>query len=230
MLGTIVNAAAIIGGSIVGVLFKGGLPEKMTQTIMRGVGLCVLLIGLSGALEGSSEIMPIIFYIVFGILIGEGIDIEKRLEQLGDRVEKRFSKRGGGFSKGFVTASLLFCVGAMAIMGSLESGLHGNYEILFSKAILDGIISIVLASTLGIGVLFSAFSVLIYQGAITLLAQSLSGVLTDTVILQMSATGGLLIAALGFNMIMDSKVKVGNMLPAVFLPMLYDVILKFWPF
>ena len=226
MLGTLVNAGAIIAGSLLGVLLKGGLPEKMSQTIMQGVGLCVMLIGLTVAVKGEAHIMPIIGFIVVGTLIGEGIDIEKRLELLGDRLEKRFSKSGSTFSKGFVTASLLYCVGAMAIMGSLESGLQNKHDILFAKAILDGIISVVLASTLGIGVLFSAFSVFLYQGLITVLASHLTSVLTDTVILQMSATGGLLIVGLGISMILPHKVKVGNMLPAVLLPIAYHFILK----
>lgn len=222
MLGTIVNAVAIVVGSVVGILIKGGLPEKMSKTIMQGVGLCVLLIGVSGALEGMAHIMPIIFFIVIGTLIGEGIDIEKRLEKLGDSLEQRFSKgEHATFSKGFVTASLLYCVGAMAIMGSLESGLTGSHQTLFAKSILDGVISVVLASTLGIGVVFSAVSVFIYQGSITLLAGALSQVLTDVVILQMSATGGLLILGLGLSMVLSIKVKVGNMLPAVLLPAVY---------
>lgn len=225
MLGSIVNAITIIVGGIIGILLKGGMPERMSQTIIQGVGLCVALIGLSSALEGTAHIMPIIFFIVIGTIIGEGIDIEKRLENFGDHLEKKFAKSGSNFSKGFVTASLLYCVGAMAIMGALESGLSQNHEILFAKSILDGVISVVLASTLGIGVVFSAFSVLVYQGSITLLAGSLSAVLTDTVILQMSATGGLLILGLGLSMILSTKIKVGNMLPSVLLPIVYHLIL-----
>lgn len=221
MLGTIVNAVAVVIGGVVGILIKGGLPEKMSATIMQGVGLCVALIGLASAMEGMSHIMPIIFFVVIGTLIGEGIDIEKRLENFGDRLEKKFAKDSSSFSKGFVTASLLYCVGAMAIMGSLESGLTGNHETLFAKSVLDGIISVVLASTLGIGVVFSAVSVFVYQGSITLLAGALSSVLTETVIVQMSATGGLLILGLGLSMILSTKIKVGNMLPAVLLPVVY---------
>jgi uncharacterized membrane protein YqgA involved in biofilm formation len=224
MLGTIVNAVAIAVGGIAGVLLKGGLPEKMSTTIIQGVGLCVALLGLSGALEGMPYIMEIIFFIVIGSIIGEAIDIEKRLERFGDKLESRFSKEGSTFSKGFVTASLLYCVGAMAIMGALESGLNNNHEILFAKSILDGIISIVLASTLGIGVVFSAVSVFVYQGIITLLAGGLSEILTETVVLQMSATGGLLILALGLTMIFSNKIKVGNMLPSVLLPIAYHLL------
>ncbi|OJV62443.1 MAG: hypothetical protein BGO41_06520 [Clostridiales bacterium 38-18] len=227
MLGTVVNALAIIAGSLIGLLVKGGLPERISQTVMQGVGLCVALIGVSGALEGTDYLMKIILFIVAGSLIGAWIDIEQKLENLGDHLEKRFSKSGSSFSKGFVTASLLYCVGAMAIMGSLESGLNGNHEILFAKSILDGIISIVLASTLGIGVAFSAVTVFIYQGSITLLASGLTSILTDEVVVQMSATGGLLILGLGLSMILANKVRVGNMLPAVLLPMLYAFVMTF---
>lgn len=227
MLGTIVNAVAIIAGSLIGLLVKGGLPERISQTVMQGVGLCVALIGVSGALEGTDYLMKIILFIVAGSLIGAWIDIEQKLEKLGDHLEKKFSKSGSSFSKGFVTASLLYCVGAMAIMGSLESGLNGNHEILFAKSILDGIISIVLASTLGIGVAFSAVTVFIYQGSITLLASGLTSILTDEVVVQMSATGGLLILGLGLSMIFSNKVRVGNMLPAVLLPMLYAFVMTF---
>lgn len=227
MLGTIVNAIAIIAGSLIGLLVKGGLPERISQTVMQGVGLCVALIGVSGALEGTDYLMKIILFIVAGSLIGAWIDIEQKLEKLGDHLEKRFSKSGSSFSKGFVTASLLYCVGAMAIMGSLESGLNGNHEILFAKSILDGIISIVLASTLGIGVAFSAVTVFIYQGSITLLASGLTSILTDEVVVQMSATGGLLILGLGLSMVLSTKVRVGNMLPAVLLPMLYAFVMTF---
>lgn len=227
MLGTIVNAIAIIAGSLIGLLVKGGLPERISQTVMQGVGLCVALIGVSGALEGTDYLMKIILFIVAGSLIGAWIDIEQKLEKLGDHLEKRFSKSGSSFSKGFVTASLLYCVGAMAIMGSLESGLNGNHEILFAKSILDGIISIVLASTLGIGVAFSAVTVFIYQGSITLLASGLTSILTDEVVVQMSATGGLLILGLGLSMVLSNKVRVGNMLPAVLLPMLYAFVMMF---
>lgn len=224
MLGTIVNAAAIVVGSLVGILIKGGLPEKVSKSIMQGVGLCIVLIGISGALEGTKYLMEIIFFIVIGTIIGEVIDIERRLEVLGDHLQKKYSSEGSTFSKGFVTASLLFCVGAMAIMGSLESGLNGNHEILFAKSILDGIISIIFASTLGIGVLFSAVSVFIYQGTITLAAGALKQLLTDPVVVQMSATGGLLILGLGISMVGNVKLKIGNMLPSVLLPIAYALI------
>ena len=226
MLGTVVNAIAIVVGGLVGMLIKGGLPEKTSQTIIKGVGLCIIMIGASGALEGMNYIMEMIFFIVIGSLLGEWIDIEDKLEKLGNRLESRFSKEGSTFSKGFVTASLLYCVGAMAIMGSLESGLNDNHKILYAKSVLDGVTAIIFASTLGLGVVFSAVSVFIYQGTITLLSGALTSILTDAVVAQMSATGGLLILGLGLNMLGVERVKVGNMLPAVLLPIGYFLIGK----
>ena len=224
MLGTIVNACAIVVGGLVGLLLKGGLSEKVSQSIMQGVGLCIILIGMSGALEGTPYLMEIIFFIVIGTVIGEIIDIEKRLERLGDYLQSKYSSEGSTFSKGFVTTSLLYCVGAMAIMGALESGLNGNHEILFAKSVLDGIISIIFASTLGVGVIFSAVSVFIYEGTITLAAGGLKQLLTDPVVVQMSATGGLLILGLGISMVGNVKLKIGNMLPSILLPIVYALI------
>lgn len=224
LLGTIVNAAAILMGGLVGLFVKGGLPERFAQTVMQGVALCVLLIGVSGALEGMPHLMAVILYMVLGALLGEGLKIEEGLERFGKRVEEKFSKGDSQFTKGFVTSSLLFCVGAMAIMGSFESGLKGAHDILYSKSILDGIAALIFASTLGVGVLFSAASVLIYQGLLTLLSGALSAVLTEVVIVQMSAVGGLLIMALGLNMLLSSKLKVGNLLPAIFLPILANAL------
>jgi len=157
-----------------------------------------------------------------GSLIGEAMGIEDRIEAMGRRVEKRYSRSSnGGFAKGLVTASLVFCVGSMAIVGSLESGLTGSHETLFAKSLLDGITSVVFASTFGGGVIFSAVPVLVYQGAITLGASMLKPFLTGDVIAQMSGVGGLLIAAIGINMLEMARIKIGNMLPAIFLPLLY---------
>ena len=171
MLGTLVNFSAIIIGSIIGLLLKNGVPEKLSNTIMQGLALCVLLIGISGAIKGSNVLL-IIISIVIGGFIGELIDLDNLLQKLGDKIETRFKGKGVKISEGFVTASLLFCVGSMAIVGALQSGLEGNHKILFAKSMLDGISSIIFASSLGIGGLLSAFSVLIYQGAITLAAFS----------------------------------------------------------
>lgn len=227
MLGTIVNALAIIGGCLVGLVVKGKLTEKISTTIMNGLALCVLYIGISGALKGQGT-LQIIISIAIGALIGEIIDIDKRLNDFGNMIEEKInSKRKNkihdkiSIAEGFVTSSLLFCVGAMAVVGSLESGLKGNHSTLFAKSILDGISSIIFTSSLGIGVILSSIAVLIYQGTITLLAGGLSTILTETIINNMSAVGSLLIVGLGFNMLGVSKIKVANLLPAIFIPIIF---------
>ncbi len=227
MLGTIVNAAAIIAGSLLGLLFKGGIPESYNRTIFKSIGLAVVLIGLLNAVK-TEQLLLLIFSLALGSLLGEMLKIEDGLEKLGQWLENRFAKSEGAIAQGFVTSSLLFCVGAMAIVGSLESGLSGNHQTLFAKSVLDGISSIILASSMGIGVLFSAVTVLIYQGLITLAASSLQPFLDAAVIKEMSAVGGLLIMAIGFNMLDLPKIKVGNMLPAIFIPLIYFILLPAW--
>lgn len=222
MLGTIVNCIAITLGCIAGLIIKGKIPKKVSNTIMNGLGLCVIYIGISGALEGKDTIQMIIC-IAVGSLVGEIIDIDNALIKLGDYFESKVKKNNDkvSISEGFVTASLLFCVGAMALVGSLESGLQGDHTTLFAKSILDGVSSIIFASTLGIGVLLSVGTVFIYQGAITLSAGLLSGVLSAAVITNMSAVGSLLIIGLGLNMLGITKIKVANLLPAVFIPIIF---------
>lgn len=224
MLGTIVNCLTIIAGSLVGMLFRNGIPEKYNQTVMQAIGLSVILIGLKSAL-GCDDLLIIIISLALGSLIGEFIGIENYLEKLGNFLERKFSKESSSFSAGFVTASLMYCVGSMAIVGSLESGLTGNHDTLFAKATLDGIVSIIFSSSMGIGVLFAAVPVLLYQGAITLMAGLLKPLLIPAVVSQMSATGGLLILALGLNILREKKLRVGNMLPAIFLPLIYYFIM-----
>jgi uncharacterized protein len=218
LLGTIVNTLAIIIGGIFGLLFGHALPEKMKSTVIQGIGLAVLLIGISMAIQTKNPLV-IIASLVIGGIIGEWIDIELRLKNLGQWLENRISKEGkeSGFTKAFVTASLIYCVGAMAIMGSLESGLKGNYNILFAKSMLDGISAIVFASSMGIGVIVSALPVFLYQGGITLGAGLLQGVLSGPVISEMGATGGLLIVGIGINILEIKEIKVGNLLPAIFI-------------
>ncbi len=220
MLGTFVNCLAILAGSILGLLFKNGIPEKYNNTIMQTVSLCVILVGLKTAL-GCDDLIVVIVSMALGAIIGEMIGIENLLERLGKVLEDRFAKEGSSFSTGFVTASLLYCVGSMAIVGSLESGLLGKHDTLFAKSCLDGITAIILTSSLGIGVAFSLVPVLIYQGSITLAAGVLQPLLVPAVISQMSGAGGLLILGLGVNMLLKQKIKVGNMLPAVFIPLVY---------
>lgn len=224
MLGSIVNFLAIIIGGILGLLLKKGIPERISKTIIEGLALCVFFIGVSGMLKGSNVLL-IIFSIVIGGIIGEVIDIDKLINNLGKKIEEKFEGKGN-ISEAFVTTSLLYCVGAMAIVGSLQSGLEGNHKILFAKSILDGISSIIFASTMGIGVLFSAFSVLLYQGAITLLAFTLKNILTTATINEMTSIGSLLILGISLNMLKITNIKIANLLPSVLIPIVYYMLLN----
>lgn len=223
MLGTIVNSIAIIAGSILGIVFRNGIKEKYKNTLMDGINLSVIIIGIMGAIK-SENIILVIVSMVIGGLIGEMIGIEDKLDNLGNKLQNTFAKGDSDFTKGFVTTSLIYCIGAMAIIGSLESGITGNHETLFAKSILDGISAIVFASTMGIGVAFSAVAVFIYQGTITLLSNSIKDLLTPEVINEMSAIGGILIMAIGITMLGIKKIKIGNLLPAIFIPIIYYVI------
>lgn len=236
MLGTIVNSITIIVGSLIGILIKGGVPERISDTIMKGLSLCVLYIGISGAFKGENTIITIVC-IAIGAIIGELIDIDKKLNELGNLIEEKFNKRKSyiiennnlrnnkvSIVQGFVYSSLIFCVGAMAIVGSLESGLQGNYNTLFTKSILDGVSSIIFTASLGIGVIFSAIAVFIYQGVITICAGGLANLLSEQVISSMTAIGSLLIVGLGVNMLGTSKIKVANLLPAVFIPIVLGIV------
>ncbi|HNX23248.1 MAG TPA: DUF554 domain-containing protein [Spirochaetota bacterium] len=234
-LGTIVNAAAIITGGISGSLLRSGLPDRFRETVMQAIGLSVLMIGLSGALQGMYKvtsagkldreyIMLMVFSLVGGAIIGELMNIEDRLEKMGLWIQSRYLKNSGNFAEGFVTASLVYCVGAMAIVGSLEDGLTGNTGTLFAKSVLDGVSAVIFAATLGIGVAFSAIPVFIYQGSITLMAGFIKPWLTDSVISQTSLVGSILIIAIGFNILEVKRIKVGNLLPAIFLPFIYYII------
>lgn len=225
MIATIVNCLAIIGGCLVGLIIKGGIPEKLSTNIMNGIALCVLYIGISGSLGGENTLITIIS-MALGALIGELIDIDKSLNKLGSFIQSKFSTKDeeDSIAKAFVYSSLLFCVGAMAVVGSLESGLTGNYETLFAKSVLDGISSVIFTASLGIGVIFSAVSVFLYQGIITLGASLLSGVLSESVVGSMTAIGSLLIIGLGLNMLKATNIKVANLLPAMFMPIIFGIL------
>lgn len=212
--GTLVNMGAIAAGCLIGRWAGRHLSARMRQTLMIGLGLAVLLIGLQLALQ-SRQIMIVIGGLIFGGLIGEAIGIEKRLEEFGLRLQNRFSGLGR-IAEGFVTASLLYCVGAMAIMGALQDGMGGKPTILYAKAALDGVASIALTSTLGIGVIFSIVPLFLYQGGITLVAELASAILTAAVITEMNAVGGLLIVAIAFDLMGIKRLPVGNLLPGVF--------------
>lgn len=231
-LGTIVNAAAIIAGGSAGSILRNGLPERFRTTVMQAIGLSVVVIGLSGSLEGifsvnsggkleSGYIMTMIFSLVLGSLAGEAMNIEQKLEQMGNWFQNRFAKGSSNFAEGFVNASLVYCVGAMAIVGALEDGFSGDTATLFAKSILDGVSAIVFAATMGIGVAFSALSILLYQGSITLLAGVIKPWMGPELISQVSLVGSVLIMAIGFNMLEIKRIKVGNLLPAMFMPIVF---------
>ncbi len=225
MPGVLINCVLILLGSLLGVLFQDRLPARFLDVVVQCLGLGVIAIGVTAAI-GTANTLCMIVSLVLGTILGEAIDIEKRLERAGDRIKARFLKGDGSgstFTQGFVSASVLYCVGAMAILGSIEAGLHHDYTILISKAVIDGVFSISLAAAVGVGVAFSALPVLVYQGTITLLAGLAAGVLTQPLITEMSAVGGCIILGIGLNMlkVTEKPLKVGNMLPAIFVPFLY---------
>lgn len=227
MIGVLVNTAAVIIGSIIGLIFKKGIPDKYIDGVMVGLGLCTVYIGISGALEGENTLI-LIFSIVIGSLIGTFLDIDRKLNSLGKWIESKFNKasnNGASVAAGFVTASLLFCVGAMTIVGSLNAGLSGDYEMLFTKSLLDFIGAIMISASLGIGVLFSAAFVFVFQGSIVLLAQYLQPFLTDGSIAEITCAGSIIIIALGLNIIGITKIKVANYLPAIIVAPIISYIL-----
>lgn len=230
MFGTLVNAVAILAGSFAGLLLRGGIKEKYKTIITQAIGLSVLFVGGVGALsrlmEPEAHSILFILSLAIGGVLGEAIGIEKHLENLGNWLQGKIKpkKEVGNISQGFVAASLLFCVGTMAILGPLESGLQGQHGILFAKSTLDGITAVVMASSLGLGVLLSAGSVLVYQGFITLLAVWISPYLTADMLRELSIVGGVMITAIGLNMLGITKIKVGNLLPAMFVPIVYYLI------
>jgi len=224
MLATLINVALILVGSVLGLLFKNLISEKLSIVLTSALALCVLGIGINGMI-GTNDTLCVIICMVVGTLIGEAIDIERRLEGAGDLLRRKLVKGNdtSRFTEGFVTASLLYCVGAMAITGSIEAGLNHNYSILISKGVLDGVSAISFAAAMGIGVAFSSIPLFLYQGGITLLASVVGPYLGEAVITEMSAVGGTIIVALGINMLGlgKEKIKAGNMLPAIFLPIAY---------
>ncbi len=225
LLGVLVNGAAVAIGSLIGLFFSKGIKEKVRITVMNGLALCVVLIGLSGSQKGK-DISFIIISMVIGAIVGEIIDIDDRLKKLGDKLQHQFKDKGGKFSEGFVASTLLMCVGAMGIVGSLESGLTGNHSTLYAKAILDGFAAIIFASAYGIGVLFASISIILYQGLIVLSASLVKGILIASVVDNITAVGSLLILALGFNMLGMTKIKVANLIPSMLVPFLYQLIIN----
>lgn len=223
MIGTLINCAAILLGSALGLLLRKGMKPRVSQTVMQGIGLSVVLIGLAGALKTQNTLL-VILSMVLGGVAGSLLDLDRRMNDLGAYAQRRFSRggeAGNAFAKGFVTASLVFCVGAMAVVGALDSGIRGDHSTLIAKSALDGVAAVVFASSLGAGVMLSALPVLVYQGAIALLGSAVAPLLSDLVVGEMSAVGGLLIVGIGLNMLLDKDIKVANLLPAILVPFLY---------
>ena len=225
MLAVFVNALAVILGSILGLLFWKWLKEEYTKTIIFCMGICVMVIGITGAIA-TSNIVIVIVCLVLGTILGELTKLENRLDGAGDWLKKKIPNSGSRFTEGFVSASLLFCIGSMSIMGSFEAGLQGKYDIIFTKALMDGIIAITFAATMGIGVAFSALTIILYQGALTLLASVIAPILSDPVVTEMGAVGGVMLIATGMNIIglTKERIRVGNMLPALIFPAVWFAI------
>lgn len=224
MIATLINAALVLLGSVIGLLFRKYISDRFSKVVTQALALCVASIGISMAVK-TADTLCVIICMVLGVLLGELLRIEDRLDGAGEFLRRKLIRDGGSsrFTEGFVTATLLYCVGAMAITGSIEAGLNHNYGIIVSKGVIDGVTSITFAATMGVGVAFSIIPLIIYQGAITLLAAVVGPYLPAEVITEMSAVGGIAIIGIALNMlsIPNLKIKVGNMLPAIFLPIIY---------
>ena len=218
LTGVLINAAAVAAGGVLGTLGGRLMPEKMKQTVLAATGLVSIGIGISGAIGSSNQLIPILS-LVIGSVIGELLHIEDGVTRAGDWLQKRFGK-SGSITEGFVTGSLVFAAGAMAVMGSLESGLKNDHTILMTKSVIDMAGSVAFAGSLGIGVAFSALSILVLEGTVTLLASLLTGVLTDAVITEISVTGSLIIIGVALNVLGLTKLRIMNMTPALLLPIL----------
>ena len=218
LTGVLINAAAVAVGGVLGTLGGRLMPEKMKQTVLAATGLVSIGIGISGAIGSSNQLIPILS-LVIGSVIGELLHIEDGVTRAGDWLQKRFGK-SGSITEGFVTGSLVFAAGAMAVMGALESGLKNDHTILMTKSVIDMAGSVAFAGSLGIGVAFSALSVLVLEGTVALLASLLTGILTDAVITEISVTGSLIIIGVALNVLGLTKLRIMNMTPALLLPIL----------
>jgi uncharacterized membrane protein YqgA involved in biofilm formation len=243
MLGPAVNALAIVVCALAGYFLVRAIPDRFEEIIKKAIGLSIVYVGIKGALD-NQRVLLLIMSMVGGAIIGELINIDGLMNRFGLWAEKRLGLGGDpgktgeglspdkapgkprGFARGFVSASILFCTGSMAIVGSLQSGLLGNHETLFAKSVLDGSISVVFAASMGIGVAFSALPVFIYQGGIALLSIAARDVLTPDIVREMSAVGSLLVAAIGFNFLSVKEIKVANLIPAIFIPWIYMALEK----
>lgn len=214
MLGTIVNVIAIIFGSMIGLLIKSRIPERVNIIIFQVIGLFVITLGITMAIKTTNYLI-LVFSLLIGSVLGELLDLEKYLEKLSLNLKNKLKSSNDKFSEGFITATLIFCIGPMAILGSIEEGI-GNYpSLLFAKSILDGVASIALSSALGIGVIFSSIPLLLYQGGITIFASYVSKYLSDALIIELTAVGGVLLLGLGMNLAEIKKIRVASMLPSL---------------
>jgi uncharacterized membrane protein YqgA involved in biofilm formation len=228
-MGTVINVVAVLSGGSIGMLAAARLPEGIRRTAMHAIGIVTLLVGVQSFLEYGNPLVPLVS-VVAGLVVGELLGIESRLESLGDNVERRFSKGESPVSRAFVTTSLLFCVGPLTVVGSLEDGLKGDYSLLALKSALDFIAALTFASVLGWGVLLSAGTVLVVQGSLTLGAGLLAPLITAPMISATTATGGVLIFGLGLVLLDLKEVRVANMLPALLFAPLLVAAAPLWPF
>lgn len=232
MIGVLVNTLTVTIGSIVGLTLKKGIPERMTSAVMTAIGLCTICIGVDGMLGGENTLVLIVS-MVLGTIVGTALDLDGKIQAMGEWVERRFPKQEGAeavpLAQGFVTASLLFCCGSMTIVGSLNAGISGDNELIFTKSLLDLISSSMLAASMGIGVLCAAVFVLVFQGALVLLAGLLAPVLTASAIAELTCAGGLMILALGFNLTKLGNFKVANYLPALVFAPIFSWVFGYLP-
>lgn len=231
-IGTLVNVTAIILGGLVGLLLHGGLKPRFQEIMMKALGLATIFIGASGAIRGMLEIedgqlvsadsMAMVFALVLGAFVGEALNIEKKIERFGEFLKRKFSRgEDSKFVDAFVSATMVVCVGAMAVVGALQDGLHADAATLYTKAVLDFSIIIIMASTMGKGVIFSVIPLAIFQGSITLLARLIEPVLTPAAVNNLSFIGSILIFAVGINLAFGKKFKVGNFLPVLLFAVLF---------
>ena len=215
--GVLVNVLTVLIGSTLGLLLKKQIPEKLTTAVMTAIGLCTVAIGVTGVIKGQNQLVMIIS-LVLGTIIGTLIDIDGKLTKIGDKLQKKKGENEKStFSQGFVTASLLFCVGAMTIVGSMNAGISGDNQMLYTKSVLDLISSTMLGASLGIGVLFSSVFVLVFQGGLVALSMALGSFLNDFAVAELICAGSVMIIALGLNLIGITKIKVANLLPGLVL-------------
>lgn len=221
LLSSIVNGCTIVAGALIGSLLNKGLPERITKGVMQGMALCVLAIGIQGIFDGENFLITILSIAIGGAL-GYWIDLDHHLNRFGDWLQSKLTKgEGSSFGEGFVTATLMVCIGAMAITGALDSGIRGDHTTLFAKSMLDFVTCLVLASSMGIGVALAGPACFLYQGAIALGGSAIAGFLSDGMVNEMSCVGSLLIIAIALNMLGLTKIKVVNLIPACFLPLIF---------